>query len=208
MLGARERWYNIVEWQGDNFKGDDVEELVKELESSLGWPFPLMRDPEIRAAFLSVDRADFVPPELAEHAYDNQPLPIGKWPTISQPAVVAFMLNLRAPKPGARMMDVGAGSGWQTAVLAKLVGESGEVDAVEVVPELCQQAQNNLGKYHFTNINFFCQNARPGLPDKAPFDGIVAGAAGRGVPPAWREQLKVGGKIVAPGVGGGIDNMG
>lgn len=149
-------------------------------------------------AFLKIDRADFVPEDLKDQAYGDYPLPIGLGQTISQPTVVAFMLELLASKKGDKIMDVGAGSGWQTALLAEVVGKKGKVYAIEVIPELCQQAQKNLAKYNFENIEFLCQNARRGLPRGAPFDGIIAGASGEDIPPAWKKQLKVGGRIVAP----------
>lgn len=170
-----------------------MEELVQHLK--LGG---LLRDKSLEQAFLKVDRADFVPERLRHLAYSDQALPIGEGQTISQPTVVAFMLELLQAKSGDKILDVGAGSGWQTALLGQLVGSRGRVYAVEVVPQLCQQAASNLAKYRFKNIQLLCQNARSGLPKQAPFDGIIAGASGEKVPPVWKKQLKVGGRIVAP----------
>lgn len=185
----------------------NVEELVRQLEKTPDWPFNLMGDLKIKEAFLAVDRADFIPADMKEFAYEDRPLPIGEGQTISQPAVVAFMLGLLRPKAGDRILDVGAGSGWQTGLLAKIVGDEGEVDAVEVVPELSQQARKDLSKYGFTNIKFFCQNARSGLAQRAPFDGIIAGATGESVPQAWKDQLKVGSNIVMPVSRGAFDSV-
>ena len=170
-----------------------MEELIQYLKSS-----GLLQDEEIEEAFLKVDRADFVPEHIRHLAYSDQALPIGEGQTISQPTVVAFMLEQLKPRPGDKILDVGAGSGWQTALLAEIVGRKGKVFAVELIPRLCQQIQENIAKYRFKNIKFFCQNARVGLPEHAPFDGIIAGATAEGIPPAWKEQLKVGGHIVAP----------
>jgi len=157
-----------------------------------------LRSQNIIDAFLKIDRKDFVPEDLKGQAHEDYPLPIGKGQTISQPTVVAFMLEILNLKAGDRVMDVGAGSGWQTALLAEIVGKEGKVYAVEVIPELCAQAQKNLAWYNFKNVKFFCQNARKGLPQASPFDGIIAGASGEEIPLAWKRQLKVGGRIVAP----------
>ena len=170
-----------------------MEKLVRQLKLN-----GVLQDKDIARAFLEVDRADFIPEQLQGSAYSDQALPIGEGQTISQPTVVAFMLGLLALKPGDKIMDIGAGSGWQTALLAKIVGEKGRVYAMEIIPELCEQAQKNLAKYNFENIEFFCQNARQGLPELAPFDGIITGASGEEIPKAWKEQLKIGGRIVAP----------
>jgi len=166
---------------------------VKVLEKS-GW----LTSPRVKRALLKIDRADFVPEAARPLAYANEALSIGHQQTISQPAVVALMLQLLDPRPGQKIMDVGAGSGWQTALLAELVGRRGKVYALEVVPELYEQAKHNLAKYSFSNIELICKNARGGLPKSAPFDGIIAGASGVAVPTAWKQQLKIGGRIVTP----------
>lgn len=170
-----------------------MKELVKQLEES-----GVLISKNIKDAFLKVDRVDFVPEDMKDQAYIDQALPIGEGQTISQPMVVAFMLELLQPKKGDKIMDVGAGSGWQTALLAEIVGDKGQIDAIEVIPQLLRQAKKNLRKYGFKNIKFFRQNARGSLPEKAPFDGIIAGASGEEVPSTWKEQLKINGRIVAP----------
>lgn len=166
---------------------------MKTLEES-GW----LTNQRVKRALLKIDRADFVPEAARSLAYVNEALSIGHQQTISQPAVVALMLQLLDPRPGQKIMDVGAGSGWQTALLAELVGRRGKVYAVEVVPKLYEQAKSNLAKYNFLNIELICKNARDGLPKLAPFDGIIAGASGVAVPAAWKQQLKIGGRIVTP----------
>lgn len=170
-----------------------MKELVKQLEESR-----VLISKNIKDAFLKVDRVDFVPEDMKDQAYIDQALPIGEGQTISQPMVVAFMLELLQPKKGDKIMDVGAGSGWQTALLAEIVGDKGQIDAIEVIPQLLRQAKKNLRKYGFKNIKFFRQNARGSLPEKAPFDGIIAGASGEEIPSTWKEQLKINGRIVAP----------
>ncbi len=114
-----------------------------------------LRTPRIIYAFKHIDRKDFVPTELADAAYVNEPLPIGRGQTISQPLTVAFMLELLEPKPGERILEIGAGSGWQTALLAYMVssvkdqGSGGKVVAIERIPELKEMAKRNVKKYNF-----------------------------------------------------------
>ena len=157
-----------------------------------------LKTERIIGAFLNVDRKDFVPEEYKSESYGDYPLPIGYGQTISQPATVAFMLELLQPEAGDKVMDAGSGSGWQTAILASIVGEKGSVYAVERIPELYEFGQKNLQKYKFQNISFLCADATKGLVEQAPFDKIIAAAAGSEIPPAWPEQLKIGGRIVAP----------
>ena len=170
-----------------------VEELVEQLDKT-----GVFTDPRIREAFLAIDRKDFVPEALKASAYIDTALSIGEGQTISQPWVVALMLGLLQAKQGDKIMDVGSGSGWQTGLLAHIVGPKGKIYAIEIIPELCGQARANLAKYDFQNIELLCQDARAGLPQAAPFDGIIAGASGEAIPEAWLEQIKVGGNIVAP----------
>ena len=170
-----------------------MEELVKHLDETA-----VFTDPQIRQAFLAVDRKDFVPEAMKPSAYLDEALPIGEGQTISQPWVVAFMLGLLKVKRGDKVMDVGSGSGWQTGLLAKIVGPRGKIYALEIIPKFCQQARANLAKYGFKNIELLCRDARGGLPQAAPFDGIIAGASGEAVPEAWHGQIEVGGNIVAP----------
>lgn len=164
----------------------------------------VLRSEVLIRAFRAIDRADFVPAEQQHMAYADIALPIGHGQTISQPYTVAFMLELLDPKPGDRILDVGCGSGWQTALLAHVVTQrqkKGQVIGIELIPELAELAQRNVGHYSFTNrgiAEIRCQNAEPGLPDEAPFDGIIGAAGAAEVPPAWKEQVKVGGHIVLP----------
>ena len=161
----------------------------------------VLRTPELIKAFRVIDRADFVVPDLQGEAYANVPLPIGRGQTISQPWTVAFMLELLQPKAGESILDVGSGSGWQTALLAQVVGEAGAVVGLEIIPELCAMGRANVGKYDFFErgiVVMHCQSALDGFAAAAPFDKIIAGAAGETVPVAWQDQLAVGGKIVTP----------
>ena len=152
-------------------------------------------------AFKAIDRKDFVSNEYRDEAYIDTALPTGEGQTISQPHTVAFMLELLQPQKGNKILDVGSGSGWQTALLAHIVGSKGKVFGIERVSAVKKMGDENIAKYNFikkgivTNLEM---NAENGIPQEAPFDRIIAGAAGEGVPDAWKEQLKVGGRIVMP----------
>ncbi len=176
-----------------------AKDLVGELKAR-----GVLKTPAIVRAFLAVNRADFVPEGQKFFAYADEPLPIGEGQTISQPYTVAFMLELLAPKADERIMDVGHGSGWSSALLASIVGEKGKVYAVEIVQKLCRFGKGNVKKYPelAERIEFFCKSAENGLPKTAKeiggFDGIIAAAEVIEAPTAWREQLKPDGRLVYP----------
>ncbi len=161
---------------------------------------------EIIEAFKTIDRADFVPEEYKSEAYVNAPLPIGFGQTISQPLTVAFMLELLEPKPGEKILDIGAGSGWVSAILAQIVGNppagGGKVMAIERIPELKEMAEKNISKYNFFEkgiVKIILGDGSKGYKKEAPYDKIVAAATAKGdMPVYWKRQLKIGGRIVAP----------
>lgn len=158
-----------------------------------------LKSPSIIRAFLKVDRALFVPEALKHQAYWNVPLPIGHGQTISQPLTVAFMLEKLQPKTGQRILDVGSGSGWQTALLAEIVKSKGRVLAVEIVPQLKKMGEQNVKKLKYSNAQFYL--AKPGilgLPNKAPFDRIITAAAAQSLPQQLVDQLKPGGRMILP----------
>jgi len=172
------------------------DKLIKELVRD-GY----LKSPSIIEAFKKINRADFVPESEGEMAYYNIPLPIGYNQTISQPLTVAFTLELLEPKKGEKILDIGAGSGWQTALLSELVGEEGKVIAIERIPELKNMAEKNVGKYGFAKkgiAEIILGDGSKGYPEEAPYDKIVAAAYVKKIPACWKEQLKIGGRIVAP----------
>ena len=157
-----------------------------------------LKAPAIINAFQKIKRRDFLPENLAAEESVNTPLPIGHGQTNSQPLTVAFILELLKPQTGQKILDIGSGSGWTTALLAEIVGSAGKVFGVEIVAELKEFGQKNAAKYHFANIEFFCQNGAKGLPEYAPFDRILVSAAAFEIPKALKEQLEVGGRLVIP----------
>jgi protein-L-isoaspartate(D-aspartate) O-methyltransferase len=146
-------------------------------------------------AMRKVERHLFVPKHLQTRAYDDSPLPIGNEQTISQPYMVAFMTEAIDPKPGDKVLEIGAGSGYQAAVLAEIVEK---VYTIEIVPELGNEAKERLSRLGYKNIDLVIGDGNRGLPDHAPFDAIIVTAAAEKVPPALSQQLKEGGKMIIP----------
>ena len=142
-----------------------------------------------------------MPGDIKNLAEINEAMPIGHGQTISQPLVVAFMLEQLKPRQGEKILDIGSGSAWTTALLAEIVGQQGKVIAIEVVPELKKFGEKNLAKYNFTKkgiVEFICANGSKGYKKEAPYDKILCSASAEEIPQAWKEQLKTGGRIVAP----------
>ena len=154
--------------------------------------------PRIIKAFKAIDRKDFVLPDDYERAYEDHALSIGYGATISQPTTVAIMLEKLEPQAGSKILEIGTGSGYLTALLAKIVGERGKVFSIEYVSELKSLAEFNLQKYSFRNIALFTGDGKKGLKGYAPFDKIISSASALEIPKAWKSQIKIGGRIVTP----------
>ncbi len=154
-----------------------------------------VRDPRLLEVLKEIPRHLFVPPERVEEAYEDRPLPIGHGQTISQPYIVARMTELLAPRPGDRILEIGTGSGYQAAVLARLASE---VFSLEIIPELAETAVERLRRLGLTNVRILLADGYRGLPEEAPFDGIIVTAAPLETPKALLDQLKVGGRLVIP----------
>ncbi len=154
-----------------------------------------VRDPRVLAAMLQVPRHLFVPEAWRAEAYSDRPLPIGLGQTISQPYIVAYMTEALEPGPRDRVLEIGTGSGYQAAVLSRIVAH---VYTIEILPELSRRAQRVLSKLGYDNISFRIGDGYAGWPEEAPFDGIILTAAPPRLPRPLLEQLRVGGRLVAP----------
>ena len=154
-----------------------------------------IRDPALLEAMRRVPRHAFVAEWLRRDAYEDSPLPIEAGQTISQPYIVALMLESARLRPTDRMLEVGAGSGYASAVASRLVAH---VDAVERIPRLVELARERLARLGFDNVDVHVGDGSEGWPAGAPYDAIVVAAAGPHIPQALREQLAVGGHLVLP----------
>lgn len=148
-------------------------------------------------AFRAVERVDFVVNDNALDIYEDYPLGIGYGQTISQPRTVAMMMEMLSPKEGQKVLDIGSGSGWTTALLAYIVGDSGSVIGVERVEELVEFGRKNLEKYDFKNAKIVQAEDELGIVGEE-FDRILVSAAASTFPYELIKQLKVGGKLVIP----------
>jgi len=149
-------------------------------------------------SMLEVPRHFFVPPHLQDFAYLDGPLDIGEGQTISQPFIVAYMIELANPTPEGKFLEIGTGSGYAAAVLSRIVKE---VYTVERIPSLAKQAVDRFKKLGYSNIRVRVGDGTLGWPEEAPFHGIIVSAGAPGVPQALCDQLCPGGRLVVPAGG-------
>lgn len=154
-----------------------------------------IRDLRVLEAMRKVPRHAFVPDQYKGAAYEDRPLPIGEGQTISQPFMVAIMTQSLELKGGERVLEIGTGSGYQTAILAELAGE---VFTIERITPLLQKAQQTLQLLGYQNISFMIGDGTKGWPEKAPFEGIIVTAGAPEIPPTLLSQLTEGGRLVIP----------
>lgn len=154
-----------------------------------------IKDEKVLEAMRTVPRHLFVPDSMLSHAYSDEPLPIGEGQTISQPYIVAFMTEAIGLQEGDRVLEIGTGSGYQTAILAEIAKE---VFTVELVETLSTRAQEVLEKLDYTNIRFKIGDGTFGWKKLSPYDAIIVTAAPDDVPHSLEKQLKIGGRMIIP----------
>lgn len=157
-----------------------------------------IRDAHVLRAMRAVPREEFVPENLRPFAYDDAPLPIGEGQTISQPYVVALMIEASGLHPGEQALEIGTGSGYAAALMGEIAAKVFTVERHAVLAERARQCLARLG---YANVEVTTGDGTLGLPDEAPFDVIIAAAGGPNVPAAWKQQIAAGGRIVMP-IGG------
>lgn len=158
----------------------------------------VLYSPSLIKAFQECDRLRFVPEAVAPFAYADHPLPIGEGQTISQPSTVAIMLELLEPQKGNHILDIGSGSGWTTALLAKAVGEEGFVEGIERIPFLIKYSQQKLHQAHINNASIALANPAYLGKKGCLYDRILVSASASRMPKTLFEQLKLGGILVVP----------
>jgi protein-L-isoaspartate(D-aspartate) O-methyltransferase len=174
----------------DEDAAEDRERMVASQIEARG-----VRDPRVLDALRAIPRHEFVPTGQRMHAYEDRPLPIGEGQTISQPYIVAVMTELLELDGSEKVLEIGTGSGYQAAVLAKLARE---VWSIEIVPELARRAEADLRRLGYANVHVREGDGYRGWPEQAPFDAIIVTAAPGHVPKPLVEQLAVGGQLVLP----------
>ena len=154
-----------------------------------------IKDERVLAAMAEVPREEFIPADARAGAYKDGPLPIGYDQTISQPYIVAFMTEQLGPRPSDRVLEIGSGSGYQAAILSKLVAD---VYTIEIVEPLAKSAQATLQRLGYKNVHIKVGDGYKGWPEEAPFDAIIVTCAPENVPPPLVDQLQDGGRMVIP----------
>jgi len=177
----------------------NVQHMITDIESEVEYTRSMIGkdelDPRVMEVMAGVPREVFVPPELQYAAFDNGPLPIGCGQTISQPYIVALMTDMLQLEPDHRVLEIGTGSGYQTAILSRLCER---VYTMEVVKELSEAAAIRLQRLGYNNIETCAGSGYDGWEEHAPYDGIIVTAAATHIPPALIDQLKPGGRLVIP----------
>jgi protein-L-isoaspartate(D-aspartate) O-methyltransferase len=167
----------------------------KMVEEQLAAPGRDIRNCRVLDAMAAVPRHEFVPKALWKFAYSDDPLPIGYGQTISQPFIVAFMTEQLDPKPTDRVLEIGTGSGYQAAVLSRLVAE---VYTIEIIESLAKRAEADLKRLGYNNVRVLAGDGYQGWPEHAPFDAIIVTCAPDHIPQPLVEQLRAGGRMIIP----------
>jgi len=171
-------------------RADERRRMVEQQIATRG-----VRDPRVLSAMRDVPRHLFIPPPYDRSAYEDCPLPIGNGQTISQPYIVALMTELLKPAPSDHVLEIGAGCGYQAAVLSVLVCK---VTTIERIPAVADIARNNLAAHHYDNIDLIVGDGTLGYPKNAPYNGIIITASAPDIPSPLIDQLNENGRLVAP----------
>jgi len=158
----------------------------------------IVKNKRVIAAFRQLKREDFVLEEFVDKVYSDTALPIIEGQTISQPTTIVEMLELLELKPGMKVLEVGSGSGYNAALMGKIVGSKGKVYSTEIVPRLVEFARENINKTSLKNIEIILSDGSEGHAKKAPYDRIIVTAAAPRIPELYAKQLKEGGILVIP----------
>ena len=180
-------------------KDRQMQRMLKDIEREVHYTRKMIGtdalDPKVMAAMANTPRDAFVPKSFMNAAFNNGPLPIGHGQTISQPYIVALMTDMLGLESDQVVLEIGTGSGYQTAVLSQLCKQ---VYTIEYLPALAAAAKQRLQKHGYGNIEFKTGNGYDGWPEHAPYDGIIVTAAASHIPRPLIEQLKPGGRMVIP----------
>lgn len=179
----------VLGFQSDDFKKKRYNMVKNQIEERG------VHSPQILNTFREVKRHNFVQDNYIDQSYDDRPLPIGHGQTISQPYIVAYMTEVIEPDSNDVVLEIGTGSGYQAAILSKIVAE---VYTIEIIPELANSAGNRLERLDYENVTVKNADGYYGWKEHAPFDAIVVTAAAEYIPPPLIEQLKNGGKMIIP----------
>jgi protein-L-isoaspartate(D-aspartate) O-methyltransferase len=183
----------------DTQHSEGIARMLADIRTDVAWTRDRIGkdalDPRVMQAMAEVPRDAFVPGEMQGEAYANRPLPIGHGQTISQPYIVALMTDLIAPQPHHRVLEIGTGSGYQTAILSRLCDT---VYSIDLVPPLRAAAAARLARLGYRNIVTRTANGYQGWPEYAPYDGIIVTAAAAYIPQPLVDQLRPGGRMAIP----------
>jgi protein-L-isoaspartate(D-aspartate) O-methyltransferase len=182
----------------DEIMDDELKKRFLREKEFLAKQWSSFIDKRVIDAFMKVKRENFVLKEFLQYSYEDAPLPILDEQTISQPTTVMMMTNALEVKEGQKILEVGAGSGYQAAILAELVGEKGKVITTDIIAEVCEFARENIRNAGIKNTEVICYDGSTGYEKEAPYNRIIVTAACPRIPQPLIEQLKLEGIIVAP----------
>ncbi|MDP3765384.1 MAG: protein-L-isoaspartate O-methyltransferase [Nanoarchaeota archaeon] len=158
----------------------------------------IIKDRKVIEAFMKIPREEFIKEGKKEESYGDYPLPIGEGQTISQPTTVAIMTEALELEKGHKVLEVGAGSGYQAALIAEIIGPKGKIISIEIIPELVKLAQKNIQKLRLKNVDIIHHDGSKGYAKEVPYDRIIITAASPKIPKALINQLKENGIIIIP----------